>query len=258
MLDKLKNQELSIFEIISMAFSIFKENIIQFLNIAFILGIPLSFILTLVTTKLETVTVNTNYADLINSAEAIEKFIGTGQFKNMLLCEVALLILNGLFYPLITVAVAHMTRDILEGRKADFKKSIFAAVEKGTILIPASILYEIAVNCGLLLFIIPGMIFTVWFYFYKYAIILDDESVMGSLQFSRNLSINNFAKIALSLFALFILENAFDKTIIVIFTSTGSFNMEFISKCLTSVIDTFFWCAASLLYMNLKFLKIRN
>jgi hypothetical protein len=256
MLDKLKNQELSIFEIMGMAFSVFKENILSFFAIALIIGIPINFIFAFVSSKFEAVTMSVDFVNMLKNAQLIENFISTGKFKDVMLCETVLLILNGLFYPLITLAVAHMTEDILEGRKADIKKSILAAFEKGPVLIPAAILYQIIIWGGFMLFVIPALVFTVWFYFYKYAIILDNETPVESLRLSRNISRGNFARVAVSLLALYILEYALAGVFSNIFMSFGiNVSMEFISSCIKNLIDTFFWCASAMLYLNLKYVK---
>lgn len=69
----------------------------------------------------------------------------------------------------------------------NFKVELIFAKHKLLIVITTSILSTLAVFAGILLFIVPGIIFSVWLAFSMFAVVLDDKKDADALKFSKSL-----------------------------------------------------------------------
>jgi|GEM_PF-5157213 len=252
MFDKLKNSELRLSEIINMAFSVFKEQFKNFFGIALIIGMPINLVMILVLSQFKLANITVNLQDIVKDADAATAFLESSQFSQLMLYYGIWEFLRGLLYPLMLLATAHLTMEAIEGRVPDYKKSALAAFEKGPVLVAASVVYMLVVYGGMCLFLIPGVIFIVWLYFYSYAIILDNETAMGALKKSFFLTKNRFGKTAVKLLPLLLLKYALNNIASRVFMSGYNLSMTFVSECVGNVIDIFIWCAITLLYVNIR------
>ena len=78
-----------------------------------------------------------------------------------------------------------MTRNALDGKEIKLKETFNKVVPRLASLIGAVILAALITACGFILFIIPGIIFLVWFYFIIPAVMLSGESATGALSASK-------------------------------------------------------------------------
>ncbi|OGH82616.1 MAG: hypothetical protein A3F93_04870 [Candidatus Magasanikbacteria bacterium RIFCSPLOWO2_12_FULL_34_7] len=127
-------------------------------------------------------------------------------------------------------------------------------------VIAASILAGIAIIGGFILFIVPGIIFSVWFAFVMYAVAIDNKESVDSLSYSKSLSKGRWLAVLwrilvpISFFLvgtylmqtpLSIVLNTFDSVIIITLVAIASF--------LINILFTPFLVASQvILYSNLK------
>jgi len=86
------------------------------------------------------------------------------------------------------IALIKVTATRYEGKEVTKIKEMIMSVKP--LLLPAivaSILSGLAIFGGLLLLIIPGIIFSVWFAFTLYSVVLDGQKDTAALRFSKNL-----------------------------------------------------------------------
>lgn len=74
-------------------------------------------------------------------------------------------------------------KEILQARKFFWKA------------IGVSIIYGAVIFGGFLLIIVPGIIFALWFYFSRFAVILDDKKPMEAMKFSKQLVAGRFGAV---------------------------------------------------------------
>ncbi len=101
-----------------------------------------------------------------------------------------------------TVSLTYAVNQIVSGQTMAEWKQIFSSSSR--LLWPfifTSILAGLAIFGGTLLFIIPGMIFTIWFSFAVYAVILDNQRGIEALKASKKLVIGRWWLMALLIFA---------------------------------------------------------
>ena len=115
---------------------------------------------------------------------------------------VVVLVVSLLFSLRATIALTRAIQQILGGQATGGWKSVFNSTSR--LLWPfiyTSILVGLLIFGGTLLFIIPGIIFTVWFAFAVYAVILDDTRGVTALKLSKRLVVGRWWTMALLIFA---------------------------------------------------------
>lgn len=75
-----------------------------------------------------------------------------------------------------------MIEEVYEGHSASIESALEAVLEKIGPLVIASILAAILLSIGYIVFILPGLILTFLLWFVPQAIMLEDESAVGSLK----------------------------------------------------------------------------
>ena len=73
------------------------------------------------------------------------------------------------------------------GVKTEVSDALIYGLRKWWIFIGTAILAGLAMLGGFLIFIIPGIIVTVWFMFASYAVIFEDQKFIGALNYSKSL-----------------------------------------------------------------------
>jgi hypothetical protein len=94
----------------------------------------------------------------------------------------------------ITIYLIMITARFLDNKKADinFKKDVLAVFLPAILM---SILVGIITTAGFILFIIPGVLFTVWYAFVMYMVILDKKRGLALLGESKKLSAGRFWRV---------------------------------------------------------------
>lgn len=85
------------------------------------------------------------------------------------------------------IAGFFVIRNFLMGTKTEVSDALIYGVKKWWIFMGTAILAGLAMLGGFLLFIIPGIIVTVWFMFASYAVIFEDKRFVDALNYSRSL-----------------------------------------------------------------------
>ena len=120
-----------------------------------------------------------------------------------------LLLLAGfIVYTIVSGMYPLLVRDVLNGVSPDMAAAANRAFRKVLSLIAASILVSIIVAIGLMLFIVPGLIFLTWFFYTIPALMLEDkgalEAMAASRSFARDKKLNTLILIILLGIAAFI------------------------------------------------------
>jgi len=113
-----------------------------------------------------------------------------------------LLLLAGfIVYTIVSGMYPLLVRDVLNGVSPDMAAAANRAFRKVLSLIAASILVSVIVAIGLMLFIVPGLIFLTWFFYTIPALMLEDkgalEAMAASRSFARDKKLNTLILIIL-------------------------------------------------------------
>lgn len=96
-----------------------------------------------------------------------------------------------------TLAIVQTTAAIMKGGIVIHWKEMMVTTSKK--IIPAFVLGVIAtalITLGSILVVIPGLILLVWFWFSLPALIIDNQTIIGSLKYSKTLSFNRWWRVA--------------------------------------------------------------
>ncbi|MFH1327757.1 MAG: zinc-ribbon domain-containing protein [Candidatus Bathyarchaeota archaeon] len=78
-----------------------------------------------------------------------------------------------------------MTKNVIEGKEVDLSAAFMKAVGRLPSLIGAGILVGLIVFAGFVLFIVPGIIFLIWYYYTVPAIMLENRGVLDAMSASK-------------------------------------------------------------------------
>ncbi|MCI8341863.1 MAG: hypothetical protein HFE62_01400 [Firmicutes bacterium] len=257
-IEEIKKREFNIFEIFSIARTLYRSCIKQILTISIVIGLPVNILLANVTSSMASFLENyKDYFDVM-SVKQIEMILEERVFERMGLYYILLIIIQAMLFPLITMAVARVCEDLLYGKITnpfDAMKESFAC---GAVLILASFIHELLIWSGMLFFIIPAMIIYVILYFYVYAIVLDKKGVISSLKFSIDLVSGMFIKTAGAVIIIFVLDYSLEFTINLLFALINfnyNLTIEILSGVVRTMAGSFFVVATTIYYINRKAVK---
>jgi hypothetical protein len=153
---------------LSQSWEIFQLNIKSILIITLIVYIPLNLVLELIP------------AD--DSGEGILMY-----FRAMQLLE-------GLFGVLTTIAIAYLTKAALEHKKITWQESLKLAINKWLKVIGTNLIAGILLVGLFFLLIIPGIIYSIYWYFILYVVIFSDKWGMEAMLYSKEIVQNRWWK----------------------------------------------------------------
>ncbi len=255
-MNDINTRELEFFEVFAIGWQIFKGNIKNILKISIILGLPVSIIISLASSVAVKI-LSTSGFDVAGevSTDALTAFAQNNPAVYLKVLSVVMIasLFRYIFIPLVSAGAIDLSSDIINGKKADTKKSILNALSRGHIIIFATVINLICITLGMMIFIVPGIIFMTWFYFYECAVMLDGKGIIGSLKRSfeivKGKALNTFAYI---LFIL-LLYNILVNIITMVF---GLLSGNIIGDIILQTADTFiqmgFICTVTVLYINRK------
>jgi hypothetical protein len=111
------------------------------------------------------------------------------------------LVAGFIIYSIVSGMYPLLVKDVVNGVSPSLASAAHTAFKKVISLIAASILVSIIVGIGLVLFIVPGLIFLTWFFYTIPALMLEDkgalEAMIASRYFGRDKKLNTLAVIIL-------------------------------------------------------------
>jgi len=97
------------------------------------------------------------------------------------------LLLTGLIvYTIVSGMYPLLVKDVIDGISPDLAAAANQAFKKVVSLVAASILVSIIVTIGLVLFIVPGLIFLTWFFYTIPALMLENKGALEAMSRSRS------------------------------------------------------------------------
>jgi hypothetical protein len=152
--------------ILSKSWEIFTANIKPILIITLVIYIPINTVLELIPTD--------------NTGVGI-----TAYFQAMQLLE-------GFFGILATIAIAFLTKAALEKKDISWKESLKLAINKWLKVIGTNLLAGILLVGLFFLLIVPGIIFSIYWYFILYVVIFSDKWGFTAMAYSKDLVQNRW------------------------------------------------------------------
>ena len=97
-----------------------------------------------------------------------------------------LLLTGFIVYTIVSGMYPLLVKDVIDGISPDLAAAANQAFKKVASLIAASILVSIIVAIGLVLFIVPGLIFLTWFFYTIPALMLENKGALEAMSRSRS------------------------------------------------------------------------
>lgn len=250
-IDELRKKEMPLIGLLITAKKIYKENFQTILITTLIIFFPISIVSEILTNYMSEVMSSINVLAVVENTNLFEQFLLSPEYKQMYTYNIIFMLIQVFFVPLGSMAVAKISRDYIYGGKTDYKSAILDSFSRGATLVIASVLFMITSTAGILLLIVPGIMISVMWHFYSYAIILNDKGPLKALKYSSGLVKGKWFKTAGIMFMFFAISYLFSMSIQYLFTwGVGSFYVGVIMRMILYTIDVFFFVATTVWYLN--------
>ncbi len=205
-MDPQQFEPMSIGRILDKTFTIYKNNFVRFITIVALIQVPIALI-NLMFTPLMHGGVSQPVAETRDSgriegvSESGSRFDASGSpsghpvaiISSTVVAVFLAIVGNMLCQAALTKSVSesYLNREISVGQAYRF------VLPKLLTLIGASLLTGLVVGVGLLLLVVPGVIFSLWFYLTTPSIVVEGQGVLGGMSRSRALVSGNLGKVFL-------------------------------------------------------------
>ncbi len=256
-MNDINTKELGLFELFGTGWDIFRSNMSVFIKISFIVGLPISIILSYLNSiyaKVLTDIINTYGYDKIFDIMYSPEYI-----KNFSTLSIIMVAAQCIFMPLVIMAVADAAKDSLNGLNVSAKKSILNSVSKGGTVLLASIISTVLIFLGLSFFFIPGIVLYILFYFFAYTIIYEDANVFGSLFKSKKIAVSFGFKLPSYIIFVSLFRVILNNILSFLFGGLGVFLVgDVLVNILLICVYSYFICVSSVMYINRKALYLKK
>ncbi|MEA4815863.1 MAG: hypothetical protein VB120_03280 [Lachnospiraceae bacterium] len=245
-------KELNIFEIISIAMGVFKGSVLNITLTVITIYFPIAVLSEMIAQRINFETLFTDFQAVIEGSGSFANIISSTQLTYFGL----LMLVQIIIAPLLTMAIAVITKGYLSGEKIDYKKASITSISHGPGLIITSLLSSAVTMLGYMLFFVPGLYFTVIFHFFAYSIVLNDKGIFESLTYSKSLTKGRWFKVFLYMAIFYIVVLGFNNSISALFIILGgSFSAGIFTSMLEAFIESFFYVITTVWFLNLENFK---
>lgn len=247
----IKQKELKFLDIFLITRNIFKENFQVYLFVVIIVFFPINVAISVISVLISNTNSQIDMASVLSNADMFNKYIYSSQGRKFVAYNFIIYAILTFFLPIGTMAIAKITKNFVYGVKTSYSKAILESISKGIYLVPTSIIYGITTAFGLMSFVIPGLFIFVFWYFYIYAIILNDKKVLSSLIYSSRIVKGSWFKTLKFIILLFIMSYILSFGVEALFIwDYNSFYIDVIIRTILSVLQTIFVIMTTVWYLN--------
>jgi len=251
-MDVISKKELNIFEILNIAIAVFKNNVLNITLAVITIYFPIAVLSETIAQRMDFEVFLKDFQALFTSDSSFFNIISSSQIKYFVLLRLIQLIIA----PLLTMAVAVITKGSLSGERIDYKKASVISISHGPVLILTSLLSSVVIMLGYVAFFVPGFYFTVIFHFFAYSIVLNDTGIFESLLYSKSLTKGRWFKAFIYMAIFFTVVAGFNNSMNALFVLLGeSFFAGILTSMLGAFIESFFYVVTAVWFLNLEYFK---
>jgi len=149
------------------------------------------------------------FADsLIDTFIAPDQITSLSNITPLLKFGLLFLVIYIVIYMLVDGMYPLMVKNVLENKEIELSAAFGSVVKKFPSIIVAGILVGLLVGIGIMLFIIPGMIFAIWYFYTIPAIMLEDRGALDGMRaskaFARDKKFNTFLLFLIPMLIIFL------------------------------------------------------
>ena len=172
-----KIQKLSVSGVIDQAAAIVKDNFLLFLKIVAMTWVPVQIVIFVAGQLIlpPQITETSTQEEIIAFFQAFAVLMGI------------IIVLLMFFLPLTNASVIHAVAELYLGRTVTAKEAVMASFGKIAPLIGTGILMGLATFGGMILCIVPGILFALWFVLGQHVVVLEETSGTAALSRSKEL-----------------------------------------------------------------------
>ncbi len=237
MVHEIFRRELSIPEMLAHSWKLFKGNFKLVLFVTLLVYVPINIIIEFI--PFDSLIQKDPIAGIklyLRAIQFLESFIGI----------------------LATLAVAFAIKSRLSGRKVDFKASMKKAVSRWLPAIGTGILMRVFLLGLFLLLIVPGVIYSIYWTFALYAVVLHDKTWKAALDYSKSVVKGRWWKV----FGYSLVFVIISSLVVIVFAIPtwflpDDFLLNILSTTLIDVVASFFIVLGAVFFINFDSTKLR-
>ncbi len=253
------NQIMNPFLSMQKGFKIYKSNFKNILIISLIIYIPISIVMAMLSVYILRIDAHVNLYNVLTDPMQMLDFMKTKEYSLLMGYSAISTLIELIFVPIGTVAIAKLCYSAYKGIDYDFKDVVSFSFSKIFVIALSSILYGLAVACGTVLFIIPGIFIAISWYFYIYAIAVRDLKTLDSIRASKFVTKGNFLRIFLAIAVIW----ACNRIVVSFIGNLLFYDVEnilgfLVFNIISYIISAFFICSYTILFCDTNEFKMNN
>lgn len=251
-MEYLDKKEFNIFELISVAIGIFKDNALTFAMLVMTVFFPVAVLLEMLSQYMNLELLSLDIQSMLSNEAFLKSFISLPQiiyYSFWILIQV-------IAAPLLTMAAASAVKTALKGEKTDYKKAAADSISHGPSLILAAVFTFLLTSIGYMTFVFPGIYFSVIFHFFVYAIILNDMKALDAVFYSKSLVKGRWMRVLFYAFIFYTVNFGFSISLnSLFFILGGNFAAGVLTTMLGAFINSFFYVINTVWFLNIEHFK---
>lgn len=234
MFERIKHTELSIGEVISLSWSIFKQNFRLITLMLLLIYIPIA------------IYIPTGLLDIVmDLAQGVNVDTAMGDFLSFFL-------LVGIVSTIVMMIVIYLTENTIKGEPVMLGSLLSKSLHRFFPLFVTVLLQGIILAIALLLLVIPAIILGTFFVFVPHAVILRKRIGIGALKYSKYVVTGYWGYIFLTFLLINIVDGGIQRLIEGI--NSGYAGVIFFAL-ITSFVTMFFYIMKTVLFLNMDYIK---
>lgn len=250
--DIIYSRELSFSEMFPLAFSVYRANFKKILWINLIVFFPISIVMSVIWSNISSIASTINFNAVITNSELMQNFILSPEYSTILTYQTISNIIQLFVSPIGIMAIAIAVDKYINKEDIAPVRAVLESFSNGATLIIATLIFSIGIICGSILFVIPGLILGVKWYFYIYSIPLSRCKSFESLKYSSSLVKGRFWRVVGTAILIAIINFAFNNLIDTILSVGGVFALSVLSGVLQSLVTSVVYTFITIWFLNIR------
>ena len=254
-LNDLRNREMPFIELSAIGWRLYQANFKKILLLTIIFCFPINIVLTVIETYITNIAVTVDFVAILNDPALMRQFLLSPEYGRLLGNTLFSGLIQLLFMPLCTVAVAYLIKKYTLGENIGYRMAAMHSFSKAVPLMITALLHGLFVFIGCLLFIIPGLVLAISYYLFEYAFALSDKRYFNAMRYSSSLVKGKWARTFGIAVVIYIVNYGFTSIIQILMSFFGtSFFVMVVMRMLMSLETMYFTVVLTLLFLNREYL----
>lgn len=250
--DYINKRRMGILDVLRMSRYIISKDFKNYFKILIYMFLPVNIFIGIIQMLITDISKGFDFSVILQSSEKLSAFISSAEYALINKYNIAMMLIELFFVPLIIMAVARVVKNYCTGIDAPFNDVLKETITKGSTLVFATLMYLAVLIGGVMCFIIPGVVLFVFLIFYSYIIMLKGCGPFQSLKTSIKTVGKRWFWVALYALVFYMVRVVLAQIIYMLIGFLAvSLVPAVIVSTIASITDLLYYTAMTILFLNI-------